>query len=113
LEAASDVAGAPMQVQFDPKVLRLNDVVLGDFFARDGEQPIFTKNILNDTGMAVIQLNRFPGSPGITGGGVLVTLNFQAVGKGATTVTIPSLAVKNTKGQVAATGNPQLSVNVK
>ena len=53
-------------------------MVRGDFLASDGQQPVFTKNIMNDTGTATIQLNRQPGTPGVNGGGVLVTLNFQA-----------------------------------
>src|ERR1035437_10090380 len=67
IDGAADVASAPMQIQFDPKLLRLNDVSLGDFFSKDGRQPVFTKNILNDTGVAIIQLNRLPGSPGLGG----------------------------------------------
>ena len=102
-----------MEIHFDPKILRLNDVVRGDFFSRDGQQPLFTKNILNDTGTATIQLNRLAGTPGVTGSGVLVTLNFQAVGKGTTAVTISNLSVSNSQGQAIASGTPQLTVNVK
>ena len=50
LEGGVDVASAPMQIQFDPRILRLNDVVRGDFLSSDGQQPVFTKNIMNDTG---------------------------------------------------------------
>jgi general secretion pathway protein D len=113
LEGGADVAAAPLQIQFDPKILRLNDVARGDFFSSDGQQPVFTKSILNDSGLATIQLNRLPGTPGANGAGVLITLNFQTVGKGATTVTIPNLSVRSSQGQVLATGSPQLVVNVK
>ena len=113
LDDGKDIGGAPMQIQFDPKILRLNDIVRGDFFSRDGQQPLFTKNILNDTGTASIQLNRMPGTPGVTGSGVLVTLNFQAVGKGTTAVTISNLSVKNSQGQAIGAGTPRLPVNVK
>jgi general secretion pathway protein D len=108
-----DVASAPMQIQFDPKILRLNDVSLGDFFTRGGQQPVFTKNILNDTGVAVVQLNRPPGSPGVSGSGTLVTLNFQAVAQGTTLVTVPNLAVRSAKGAVVSNSTPQLAVTVK
>jgi general secretion pathway protein D len=112
-ENGADVASAPMQIQFDPKVLRLNDVSLGDLLTQGGEQPVFTKNILNDQGTATIQLARPPGTPGVSGSGVLIALNFQAVGRGTTTVTIPNLAVRNGQGQVIATGAPQLTINVR
>jgi general secretion pathway protein D len=112
LEGGVDVSAAPLEVQFDPKVLRLNGVTRGDFFSSDGQQPLFTWNI-HDSGSATIQLNRLPGTPGATGSGVLVTLNFQTIGKGPTTVTIPNLSVRSSQGQVLATGSPQLTVNVK
>ena len=52
IEGATDVASAPMQIRFDPKMLRLNDVVRGEFLSSDGQQPVFTKNIMNDAGVA-------------------------------------------------------------
>jgi general secretion pathway protein D len=113
IDGAADVASAPMQIQFDSKLLRLNDVSLGDFFSKDGRQPVFTKNILNDTGMAIIQLNRLPGSPGLGGSGTLVTLNFQAVASGAAVVTIPHLTVRNAQGAIISNSTPQFTVMVK
>jgi general secretion pathway protein D len=113
IAGGADVASAPIEIQFDPKFLRLNDVILGDFFSRDGQQPVFTKNILNDTGVAAIQLNRLPGSPGVDGSGTLVTLNFQAVARGATTVTIPRFTVRNSRGEVISSSTPQFTVSVK
>ena len=113
IEGGADVASAPMQIQFDPKLLRLNDVSLGDFFSKDDRQPVFTKNILNDTGVAVIQLNRPPGSHGGGGSGTLVTLNFQAVARGTAVVQIPHLAVRNAQGAVISNSTPQLTVTVK
>jgi hypothetical protein len=42
-----------------------------------------------------------------------VTLSFQAIGRGTATVTIPSLTMRNSQGQVAAMASPQVVVNVK
>ena len=73
---ATDLFSAPLQIKFDPKVLKLNDVTQGNLMASDGQQVTFTKNIQNDTGEADITLNRLPGTGGITGSGMLVTLSF-------------------------------------
>jgi hypothetical protein len=113
LEGGTDVAAAPLSIQFDPKILRLNDVTRGEFMASDGQQPVFTKNIMNDTGVATIQLNRQPGTPGVNGSGVLVTLNFTAIGRGITVVNIPGLTVRNSQGQALPAGNPQLQIAVR
>ncbi|HWD00282.1 MAG TPA: cohesin domain-containing protein [Candidatus Sulfopaludibacter sp.] len=113
IEGGADVASAPMQIMFDPKILRLNSVDVGDFLSADGQQPVFTKNIMNDAGQATIQLNRLPGNPGVTGpAGTLVKLTFQAIGKGTATVSIPNLTVRNSQGATIARGNPQLTVTV-
>jgi general secretion pathway protein D len=113
IENASDVASAPLQVAFDSKVVKLNDVGRGDFFSGDGQIPVFTKNIQNDAGAAAINLNRLPGTPGASGSGVLANFVFQAVAKGATTVTVPNLTVRNSQGQVLFSGSPQMVINVK
>ena len=113
IENATDVSSAPLQVSFDPKVLRLNDAGRGDFFSSDGQVPLFTKNIQNDAGAAAMNLNRLPNTAGVSGSGVLTTLSFQAIAKGSTTVTVPGLTVRNSQGQVVFSGSPQMTVNVK
>jgi general secretion pathway protein D len=113
IENATDVSSAPLQVSFDPKVVKLNDAGRGDFFSSDGQTPVFTKNIQNDAGAAAMNLNRLPNTPGVSGSGVLTTLVFQAVAKGSTTVTVPNLTVRNAQGQVVFSGSPQLTITVK
>ena len=110
---ANDAAGAPMQIQFDPKILRLNDIMLGDMMTQGGQEPVLTKNILNDAGAATVQLSRPSGSAAASGDGVLVNLSFQAVGRGSTVVTIPNLTVFNSQGKPTLSGSPQLTVNIK
>ena len=102
-----------MRIQYDPKVLRLNDIAAGDFMAQGGAQPVFAKNIQNDAGTATVELNRLPGAGGASGSGNLITLTFQAVGRGASNVTVSNLDVRNAQGQPAAGGSPQVSVRVQ
>jgi general secretion pathway protein D len=113
IENATEVSSAPLQVTFDPKVVKLNGAGRGDFFSSDGQVPLFTKNIQNDTGAAAMNLNRLPNTPGVSGSGVLATLIFQAVAKGSATVTVPNLTVRNAQGQVVFSGSPQMTINVK
>jgi general secretion pathway protein D len=113
LDGGTDVAFAPLEIRFDPKVLRLNDVVPGTLLGNDGQQPVFTKNIMNDNGTASVQLSRRPGAAGVNGSGTLVTMQFQAVGRGETIVTIPQVSVRNSHGQPVASGSPQLTVNIQ
>lgn len=113
IQGATNVTSAPMRIQYDPKVLRLNDVVSGDYMAQGGTQPVFAKNIQNDAGTATVELSRPPGAAGASGSGNLVTLTFQAVGRGTSNVSISNLDVRNAQGQPAAGGSPQVAVRVQ
>ena len=114
VDGGTDVAAAPMIITWDNKVLQLNDIRAGDLLSQGGQQPAFTRNIQNDQGRAAVQLNVLPNNPGVSAPtGSLVVLNFQAVGKGTTQVTIPQLVVRNSQGGVVTSGAPQLTVNVK
>lgn len=110
LQGGNDVTSTPIQIQFDPKIVKLNDVMPGDFLTQGGVQPVIAKNIQNDSGTATIQLSR---QPGVSGSGNLATLNFQAVGRGNTIVSITSSSVTNSQGQVAGLGTAQLAVQVQ
>jgi general secretion pathway protein D len=113
LQGGADVASAPLQIQFDPKMLRLNDVTRGDLLAGDGQQPQFTKSILNDAGTATVQLNRMPGTPGISGDGTLVVLSFTALNRGTSPVWISNLALRNSQGQPIPASLPRMNVTIR
>jgi general secretion pathway protein D len=113
LDSVADLASAPVQVVFDPKILKLDDVSQGDLMSQGGATATLTKNIQNDAGAAAVQLSRPPGSPGANGSGALLTFHFSAVAPGTTQVTAPNLTLRNSQGAAAATGSAQLTVNVK
>jgi hypothetical protein len=102
-----------MQIRYDPKILSLSDAVRGNFWAGDGEEPIVTKNVLNDAGSASIRISRRPDSDAVSGAGALLTLNFKAVGRGATTISVPGLTLLDAQGKTVGSGNPQVTVNIK
>jgi len=114
IDNGQDVAFAPMVLEFDPKLVRLNDIALGGLLSSGGQKPVFRKNIQNERGAASVILNTLPDNPGVTAAtGTLVTLSFQAVAPGSGTVTIQSMTAKNSRGSVIFSGSPQLSVTVK
>jgi len=109
----TDLAAAPMQIKYDPKVLRLDSVVQGDLLARDGQQVSFAMNIRNDSGDASVTLNRMPGAAGVSGSGVLVTLRFHAISKGTAPVSLSQIALRNSQGQPISAPAPVVTVNVR
>jgi general secretion pathway protein D len=113
VDNATDIGAAPVQLVFDPKMVKLNDVSQGDYLTRGGVTPTFTKNIQNDAGSASIQLSRPAGAPTVSGSGTLLTFNFTALAAGATQITAPNITLRNSQFLVSVSGSPQVTVNVK
>ncbi len=111
-ENVTDLFSAPLKVNFDPKALRLLDLRRGALLANDGQDVIFSKNVLNDAGEATINLSRFPGSPGISGSGVLLTLEFEATSPATTSIQISNVAARNSR-EAMPLENTQAEVTIK
>jgi general secretion pathway protein D len=90
---AGALGSSPVLVQFDPKIVRLNDVSAGDLLTRAGAVPL--KNIQNDTGSATIQISPGATPGGLQGAGQVLTLTFSAVAAGTTQIVAPNLDPAN------------------
>jgi len=114
IENANDLfSGAPIKIKFDKDHLRLNDIVAGDLFSRDNVQTTTQKDIRNDTGDASLTVARFPGMPGVSGSGTIVTLNFVAISPGPTTVRVTEPGLKNSKQQAITVAPAEIQVRVQ
>ena len=111
VENAKELFAAPMKLSFDPKVLRLIEVRRGPFLAGDGAQVTFEPTKLDDG--AIIALNRVAGSGGMTGTGTLVTLLFQAIGRGTSPVAFSELTLRDARLQNIEAEAPPASITVK
>jgi hypothetical protein len=114
LDNARDFFSAsPIKLKFDPKLVHLTSVKQGTFAASDGQKVNFTENTLNDTGEAIITLNRMPGSGGVNGGGSLLTLTFQPVGKGTAEISVSDITVRNTQLDTLKLQLPKATVKIQ
>ena len=113
VENVQALFSAPFRVKFDPRLLRLNEVRAGSLLSGDGKQIVFTHNILNDVGEAIVNLNRVPGAGGVNGSGPLAVLVFQALGAGQTAVSFPGLTLRNYQLETIAVEPPELEVSIK
>jgi hypothetical protein len=110
----ADLFTALMKLKFDAKVLRLNDVVVGNLLTAGGKQILPpSKNILNDTGEASVTLSRAAGAGGASGSGTLVTFIFQAAGKGTSTVSFSDFVLRDSKLEPISVTAPQTTVTVR
>jgi len=110
VDGAREVVGAPIEIQFDPKVLDLTDVKNGSFWGGEGEEPLLTKNVVNGT--ATIRVLRREGSPGITGSGPLINLTFKSLARGTTVIRASSVTLQ-TFNAGPVEGKAQTNVTIK
>ncbi len=114
VENVNDLFTAPIRLQFDPKILRLNDVTAGGLLTSDGKPLLpMSKNIMNDTGEVSVTLSRAPGSGGVSGSGTLVTFVFQAAAKGTATVSLADFALRDSKLQQISGAPAPLTITVR
>ena len=113
-ENVKDLVQASAKLQFDPRILRISNIVAADLPQRDGVQVQPARNILNDSGTAEVSFARAPGAPGVSGAGGLFSIILQAVGRGNTSITVPGLTLGAANGTPFAVGAPPpLVVNVQ
>lgn len=112
----NNMAAAAAQLRYDPRILRINNIVAGDLMQRGLAANARTepsKNILNDTGQADMSVSRGTGGA-VSGMGGLFTVVFQAVGRGNTAVSVSSVTVTPLGGQPVVANAPRpLVINVK
>jgi hypothetical protein len=78
---------AELTIEFDPNVLKLEDVVAGVLWGAGGK-PTIEKHIQNDVGRARIRIARGPDGSSVAGSGSLLALQFKSAHAGVTAVSI-------------------------
>lgn len=111
IENAKELFTSPMRLRFDPKVLKLIEVRRGPFMAGDGAQVTYEATKLDDG--AIIALNRVAGAGGMSGTGTLVTLLFQATGRGSSEVAFSELTLRDAKLQTIEAEATAATIQVK
>jgi len=113
INQGTDLFSAPMGVQYDPKVLKLLDVVQGNALSPEGQKINFKPVITHEKGTAQIELSRIPGTGGVNSSGPMVLLRFQAIAKGTSTVSLPGLMLRNSKNMQIPAAVPNATVRVE
>lgn len=103
LTTDQEISNMSLVINYDPKLMNLNDAAEGGLTRQFGEKAPFLKNIDNGSGVCTLGFSSPQPGRGVKGGGVLATLSFEAKGPGEGTI-----AVSN----VMATGASGASVNL-
>ncbi len=99
--AGISVNGVQMNLKFDPTVVQLNSVVIGNFL---GNNPIqFNNNIDNTNGNLVLAYTVAGGNPAVTTSGTYATLNFKVNSNapaGTSTLDLTMAKLSNASGNI-------------
>jgi hypothetical protein len=109
-ENVTNLASAAAHLQYDPKILHINNVVAADLIQKNSTPLQPSKNILNDAGQADLTISRTPKDGAASGSGGLFTIVFQAVGRGNTSVTVTGLTLNAPDG--TGSSGPRIAANV-
>jgi general secretion pathway protein D len=104
LSGAQNVHTVPVQLDYDPKLLQLVNVVNGGFLSQDGQMVTLAHREDDSKGESTITASRPSGAGGVSGQGAVVTITFQAKEDGQTPLTI-------TRGGARDPGLQQITVN--
>jgi general secretion pathway protein D len=112
LNGAANVSSVPIQVHYDPTKLGLVNVDSGSFLSGDGQAAAL---IHRDDGQGTVMIvaSRPPGAVGVSGGGVVCVLTFQAKAAGPVALTMPRASVVNSAQQTVAAQSTPSSVTVR
>ena len=110
---AVDLFSAPLKVKYDPKSLKLAAATAGVFLSTDGQRVNFAYQDSPAAGEVSVILNRLPGVPGLTGAGALLSLTFQTLAQGVTSVAISESSLKNSKLQPVPAQTPGVAIEIR
>lgn len=113
IENAQDASALSFNISFDPKVVKLVSVQDGGFLSQAGQSATLSPRIDNEAGTASVSLTRPPGSPGVSGSGVLFNLVFESVAPGVSPVVFTQASVTDASQAPLPASSSGTQVTVK
>ena len=88
VQGAQDLYSIPLLMQYDPKVVSIEDVRQGGFLS-GGQQPIaVVQRVDKERGQAIVSATRMPNTPGVSGSGTIFGVVLRGVAPGSSTLSI-------------------------
>lgn len=98
VENVNDLYSIPLLLQYDPKVISVEEVQHGGFLSGGGSQVIAIPwQVLKDKGQAIISATRPPSTPGVSGSGTLIGVVVRALAAGSTNLSIVQVNAKDSQ----------------
>ena len=92
-----DLFSIPLLLQYDPKVIQIDDVRSGGFLSGGTQEIAIVQHVDQKAGQAIISASRQPGTQGINGSGTLLGLVVRAVGPGSATLQVAQVNARDSQ----------------
>ncbi len=112
LENGRNIYSVPMQLQYDPRVLQLVNVDIGDFLQKGGQIPAIVHRD-EGNGMVALSTSRPPNAPGVDGRGNLCVLTFKAAAAGDSSITLVKVGAKDAQQNTLPATGSQAIIHVQ
>jgi general secretion pathway protein D len=113
VQGAQDLYSIPMLMQYDPKVISVEDVRQGGFLS-GGQQPIaVVQRVDKERGQAIVSGTRMPNTPGVSGNGTIFGLVVRGVAPGTSTLSILQVNARDSQQRPLQLVTNEASVKVQ
>jgi hypothetical protein len=112
LKGAKDLWSAPMQILYDPQKLQIITVVSGGLLDRDGQAATLVHRTDLSTGKIDVSISRPLLSPGISGDGIVFTLEFVCKASGRSTLRVEQTGLRDTAAKAVPATTSEAVVTI-
>jgi general secretion pathway protein D len=113
VQNAQDLYSIPMLLQYDPKVISIEDVRQGGFLS-GGTQPIaVVQRVDKERGQAVVSATRMPNTPGVSGSGTVFGIVVRGVAPGSSAISILQVNARDSQQRAIPLVSSEATVRVQ
>lgn len=96
-ENVNDLFSIPMLLQYDPKVISVEELQHGGFLSGGNQEIALVQRVDQEHGQAIISATRQPNSAGVSGSGTLIGVVVKALAPGTTNLAIVQINAKDSQ----------------
>jgi general secretion pathway protein D len=92
-----DLFSLPVLLEYDPKVISVQEVRHGNFFSDGGQEIAVVQQIDEEQGHAIVSATRPPRTAGVSGSGTVLEFVLRGVASGTSALSLPAVKARNSK----------------
>jgi general secretion pathway protein D len=108
-----DLYSIPLMIQYDPKIVQVEDVRNGGFLSGGTQDVAIVQRIDADKGQVIVSATRQPNSPGVNGTGTIIGLVVRGVAPGSSPLQILQVNARDSQQHAIPLVSGEATINVQ